>query len=451
MNTWADTHLNIPSDHPDAERLKQLMVRKNPEYEAAVRLGFATHGIDPYIHEYREAGGRLKLPRSLWPELTDRARVEDRTEPGEPANLGREIKLRDYQVEPVAEAVRQLRNHQQGVVLQAVPGAGKTLCSLEVARRVGTKTIVLVHKSFLLNQWRDRIKTFLGIDAGVVWQDTNDTDAPIVIAMAQTLSSRTYSPEWYSQFGLVICDETHRFSAPTFSEAIVNFPARWRLGVTATPERADGLEWVFQAHIGPVGVTMHAERVDPEVYVIPTPLNTVVEGPLMSRGKPDYVKMITFLTESEARNRQIIEHTLDAAKNGRNIVVFSDRRKHLEVLAEMFAAGCNERGMRVTHGFYVGGMKEEELAVTATRQVLFSTYAMAAEGLDIPKLDTCIMTTPKSTIIQTVGRIQRTMEGKPQPVVLDFVDQGIGISRGLARRRQREYEEQGWPVNDWTS
>lgn len=446
---WVDTHLHIPRDHPDAGRLMDFVTRPNPEFQSAQKLGFSTHGIPRELREFEVRGNEVILPRELAHDLPVGTDCEDRSTLGDRVDLGKPIQLRDYQRDAVTATVQELEVFR-GAVLRAAPGAGKTVASLEVARRLGRRTLVLVHKSFLMNQWVDRIREFLGVETGFVWQDRFDVDKPIVIAMAQTLHARDYHAEQFASFGTLIVDETHRFSADTFVASVARIPARYRLGVTATPKRKDGLEWVFHAHIGPVAVTMELTRESPDVYIIPTVIDQVNEAPLMRPGgKPDFVKTVTFLTSSAARNRQIVTYLVDAAQNGRRVIVFSDRLKHLEDLAELFASECAEAGVNATFGFFVGGMTEEQRVISAGRQVVFSTTSFASEGLDVPELDTCVLASPKASIIQIVGRVQRSLPGKPKPVVLDFVDGGLSVCRGLAWKRAQEYANQKWVVNDW--
>lgn len=436
------------SDQAVANVLKREYTRVNPKWESARRLGFSTAGIPPYLSVYQDEGSLLRFPREAAQHLPGGTRVEDRTTEGEPAYLGTPVKLRDYQRDAVAAAVAELRAYK-GCVLQAAPGAGKTVMSLEVARQMGRKTLVLVHTSFLMTQWRDRITQFLGVTSGTVHQDDFDVDHGIVIAMAQTLNARRFDDDFYRQFGLVLVDETHRFAAETFQEAIVQFPARYRLGLTATPERRDKLEWVFFAHIGPVAVKAEIPRQSPQIYLVPAAMGPVDERPLRNyQGMPDHVKTISFLTESRSRNHQIAEFAVDAARNGRRVIVFSDRRAHLEDLAEIFQLRCQQEGINATFGFFVGGMKEAARAIASDRQVIFSTYQFAKEGLDIAELDTLIMATPKGDCIQAIGRIQRVLPGKPQPIVIDIVDD-VEACRGLTRRRLRQYHAQGWDVEDW--
>lgn len=447
---WIDTHLHLPVDHIYARSLVSKCTVPNPAYSEAERLGFSTRGIEPFLKLYVESkkSDTYIFPRQLFNSIRDwENTIEDRTSRGLHTHLGRAIKLRATQVEPVEQAVQFLKR-DYGMTLIAPPGSGKTVASLEIARRMGVKVGVLVHQSFLLNQWVDRVKEFLGIDAGVVHQNRCEFDAPIVIMMAQSINARwdKYPKELFENIGLLIVDECHRFSAETFSESVQYFRSKYRLGLTATPDRADGMGWLFQAHIGEIKVRMSVDRDDPIVYVLNTPIKLASEKPLLSRGRPDLVKAVSYVVQSEARNRLIVKYMVEAVKNNRRPICFSDRRQHLIELADMFKETCAELGIRATFGFYVGGMTEQERTIASNRQAIFATYQFAKEGLDIPELDTIVFGTPKGDIIQAVGRIQRIMAGKPKPIVFDLVDNAITMSRGLFKKRMKQYEAQKWEI-----
>lgn len=443
-----DTHLCVPRRERDTiTRLREKYRRPNPKYQSAQRMGYATRGIPPWIELAVEDNGVVRFPREAVHELPKGVRIENRTSLGQAVDLGRPIRLRDYQVDPVDRTLAELERFHGGV-LQSAAGSGKTVMALEIARRLGRKTLVLVHTSFLMTQWRDRIQQFLGVSAGTIQQDVIDTDHPIVLAMIQTVINRDLPEHLVEQFGLVISDEVHRISADTWRESIVRFPATYRLGISATPKRQDGLEWVFQAHIGPVVVVGESVLDEPEIYLVPTPVGRI-PAPTNRMGKPDFVATVSLLSEHDRRNQQIAGYIQEAVGKNRKIIVFSDRRAHLEDLAKRFERDCEKRGIEADYGFFVGGMSEAGRAAASERQVIFSTFQFAREGLDVAALDTCMLVTPKSTVIQAVGRIQRALPGKPHPVVLDFVDDGIGVCRGLARRRLRQYRAQGWTVHDW--
>lgn len=447
MRPYIDSWLHLPLDHPQASVLKKELTQPNPAYDNAVNLGFSTRGIDRWVLGYEESlqNGVLKIPRAYVNSLKEE--VDDHTASGLKTYLGKPIKLRPNQIGPADAIEAHLRAKTHGTV-KAPPGSGKTVLGLEVARRFGVKVGVLVHQTFLMNQWKERIEQFLpGVKVGMVRQDRCEYDADIVLMMAQSIAGKDYPKELYERVGFLIVDEAHRFSAETFQRSIVKFPARYRLGLTATPDRADGMQWIFQGHLGKISAEMSVERETPQVYVVPSNLRYVANiKALMVNGKQNLSKVINFVADSPARNRQVVELVVQAAEKQRKVIVFSDRRQHLVDMAEEFKSQAKKAGVNATIGFFVGGMTEKDRAIASGRQVIFATYQFAKEGLDIAELDTCILATPKGDIIQTVGRIQRVVPGKPRPIVIDVVDQAIGLCSGLARKRQEQYFEQGWEV-----
>lgn len=446
-----DTHLRLPLNHPDGEKIAERLTRSNPEYTQALRLGFSTHGKPRVIREYTTTDTHWIFPRYWAKAVSNREQIEDRTAPGVSEDMGRPMVPRDYQVDPIDRAVSVLRE-DYGVTLKGAPGLGKSNVGIAIAQRLGVRTLILVHTEFLLDQWVDRIRDFTGVEAGRVQQDVYDVDKPFVVAMVQTLHSREYPQEFYTMFGLVIGDEIHRYSAETFVSTIQKFPARYRLGLTATEKRKDGLEWIFFSHIGPVGVEMSRDMLKPTVYRVNTNTESRDPNALRHRGKPSFTKAVSFIVEDEGRTALIAALAVDAVENGRGkIIVFSQRRKHLEVLQEYYVAQCEARGLNDASedwAFYVGGMTTEQREAAEKHRVLFATVSLAAEGLDIPELDTVILSTPVADTIQIVGRAQRTMEGKLKPIVIDIVDRYVPELMGSARKRLRQYQEQGWEVRD---
>lgn len=265
----------------------------------------------------------------------------------------------------------------------------KTVCSLKLIADIGRTAIVIVHKSFLMNQWVERIKEYFDIgedEIGIVRQDRCQYEGrKIVVAMAQSLLSRNYPTEFYHYFGTLVVDEVHRFAAPTFRQTIVMFPARYRIGVTATPNRADGLQSVFESHIGKIRARGEKRKVKPEIKQIPADFSIASERPFKDyRGKVNLTKVVSAIIESETFNRQVARLAVKAASAGRKLIIFSDRVKHLETLETFIKTEMAKQGKRFTIGFYIGGMKEEELAISATRHIILATYAMACLPLNQP-------------------------------------------------------------------
>lgn len=361
--------------------------------------------------------------------------------------------LRPNQI-PVVDDVLD-RGEPNGVVVMPC-GTGKTVVALRLLASIQKRTLVMVHKEFLLDQWKDRIGEFLGIPAdqvGIIQQNRCEFDKPISIGMIHSLSGeREYPPEMYQTYGCVISDEVHRLSAPTWRKAIERFPAAVRIGLSATPRRADRLENVFFWHIGPVIAQAEGQDLNPIVYRLK--VKTVVPNPAKywrgrgEKARLNLARLVNDLVCLGHRNDKIIRQIVRALEKNRRILLLSDRLEHLDLLEEGTRRAFElkgEDGAAVSIGRYVGGLKSEERRAAAECDLILGTFAMAKEGLDIPELDVLILATPKGDVEQSVGRVLRELEGKKKPVVLDFVDRidTIPELNFLSDKRLRIYRKIG--------
>jgi len=304
-------------------------------------------------------------------------------------------------------------------------------------------TLVVVHKEFLVNQWKERIAQFLPTaKVGIVQQDDCDFGGKsIAIGMMQSLTQKMYSTLFYRWPGLVIFDETHRIGAATFSHVPPKFAARYRLGLTATPRRKDGAESVFFYHIGKVLHASQEQRLRPKVKRVSTGFKLVRSGNFNLSLAPKSL-LLKFLCGSTHRNRKISETLVEAVQAGRKVIVLSERLQHLDTLQQMFLTLWQEKGGSEppSCGSYVGGMSQEALAVAAKAQIIFATSQYAQEGLDLPALDTLFLTTPLADVEQAVGRILRPHPDKKDPIVVDFRDDEVPLCKKFAEMREQLYE-----------
>lgn len=346
-----------------------------------------------------------------------------------------------------------------GGCLQMFAGGGKTVSSLQIAHRMQVPVLVLVHQQFLMDQWQERIEEFCGITPGIIRQDTCEWyDRPISIGMIQSLiGERTYDPGMYNWWGMIIIDEVHHMGASQFNRAIDRFPAHYRLGLTATPKRKDGMSEVFFRSIGPILHTAKVKRVKGNAYQLFTRIKVNDKAYRMrspkgsKRARVNTAKMITNLSKNKERNEQILDNLVKGYNKGRKIIALSHRREHLNYLeAEMHKRGCKDTGQYV--GQSAGASKKSQdkakaaLEKASKAQLIFATYQMAAEGLDIKELDCAHLLTPISDCEQAVGRIQRELEGKPTPVVIHYVDLGSKVLTGMANSVKRVLKRVGFSI-----
>ena len=326
------------------------------------------------------------------------------------------------------------RNHR--FVLGDFTVTHNTTMALAYAAHLKVRTLIIVHKEFLANQWKERIGQFCpGATIGRVQQDTFDIECDFVIAMIQTMCSRENDPKAFDSFGFVIVDEAHHIGAAAFSQTMFKLCPRYSLGLTATPERKDGLTNILYWFLGPEIFRVQREnqattRVEPVFFDDPL----FREAPPVSRlGKINMAGMVTQLTEIDARNQKILS-LVRGLDPSRRVLLLSDRREHC------FWLRNNLEGSAV----YLGGMSEKDLDVASKHHIIVATYSMAQEGLDIPVLDTLIMTTPHSDVTQAVGRIMRETPGKVNaPLIIDIVDRW-SVFNSMFRKRCVIYKASGF-------
>ena len=346
---------------------------------------------------------------------------------------------RDYQSKVIDMYLDSCRDgpfnkYSRGGLLSVFCGWGKTMAAIYIVSKLKKKTLVIVHKEFLLNQWISEIKRFLpDATIGTIQGQKIDTKGKdIVIGMLQSISMKDYEPELFEEFGLTIIDECHHIAAEVFSRALPKINSYYMLGLSATPNRADGLSKVFHHYLGPFIYKIMTRNDEQKVRV-----HTIY----YSDNHPDYSreeltafnkvcvpKMVTNIVNCGNRNLLINCLIKRLVADGRKILVLSDRRDHLSCIYSMAY-------QYATVGYYMGGMKQKELDISAEKQVILGTYPMSSEGLNIPDLDTAIFTTSKSSIEQSIGRIVRKVHQR-QPYAFDIVDDFSVFPRQYYKREK---------------
>lgn len=415
---------------------------------------------------YAESPQRIWVPRE-WGKQEFGVAEKTRMEEGDDCSSGLQFRgdLRPYQKELLGDWSSGVIPSvaPEGRILTVPCGYGKTVMSLWCAAAVGKKTMVVVHKEFLMNQFHDEIRRFLpDAKIGKLQGDTVDVDGKdIVLVMLQSLVMRGYPDEVFRGVGMVIFDECHHLAAEVFSRALLS-RGFWRmLGLSATPKRKDNLSKVFHWHLGEFLAKVESRKKEHvKVWAIRhrVPKNaSSVEYLKEPKTMTDHVslpRLITRIAEREDRSAMIAEVVVDLVKKeNRQVLVLADRKILLGWFHDRFTSPTFHGGVLVGDvGYYVGGMKSAALDDSATKKVVLGTFAMASEGMNIPSLDTLVMATPKSDIIQSVGRILRKKaeDRHVVPLVVDIIDPHPSLQRQYAKRKTTyrscdyEVEEHSW-------
>ena len=320
-----------------------------------------------------------------------------------------------------------------------------TIMALNIVSQLNKKTLVIVHKEFLLNQWVDRIRDFLpsarvGKIQGKVF-DIENKD--IVIGMIQTMYDRPYPPNTFGSFGLTVLDEVHRVGSEEFSKTLLKVVTPYMLGISATVDRKDGLTELLYMFIGPkIYSEVRRESDGVQVRAIQYDHSHIEykDEQLDYRGNIKYSTMINQISDFGPRKQFLVRILQDLIRENSDnqIMILSHKRDLLDYLQkEIDTIGF------ATCGQYVGGMKQTALQVSETKQIVLATYAMAAEALDIKTLNSLVMVSPKTDIIQSVGRILRTRgDGK---IIVDVVD-SHDVFQNQWKKRRAYYKKSNYQI-----
>ena len=339
-----------------------------------------------------------------------------------------------------------------GGLIELACGMGKTVIGLNIISRLRKKTLIIVHKEFLMNQWIERIEQFLPeAKVGKIQGSKIDSDEKdIVIGMLQSLSMKEYESSVFDSFGLTIIDEVHHISSEVFSNSLFKIVTKYMLGLSATMNRKDGTTRVFKMFLGPILFKgKREEQFDVEVRGIEYQARDEQFNEVATdfRGNVAFSTMISKLCSYNRRSEFILEVLEDLfIENPEQQVMILAHNKSL--LKYLYDAVEHRKIADGSVGYYVGGMKEAALKETESKRVVIATYAMAAEALDIKTLSTLIMATPKTDIEQSVGRILR--EKHKQPIVVDIIDSHEPFKKQWFKRKQF-YKKENYKVTYTTS
>ena len=303
-------------------------------------------------------------------------------------------------------------NNGFGGLLEVGCGQGKTVMALYLISKLNIKTLIIVHKEFLMNQWIERINQFLPNSkiGKIQGQIIDIDDKDIVIGMLQSLSMKDYPDNLFDSFGFTIIDETHHIGAEVFVRSLFKVTTKYMLGLSATMTRKDGLTKVFKLFIGDViykYIDKETHDVLVNVYTFKSPCSNFNEDILNFQGKPQYSSMITKISDFNSRSEFIIKIISHIFNNNpdQQLIILAHNKSLLKYLYDSI---LHKQLANSSIGYYIGGMKETALKLSENKSIILATYAMAAEALDIKTLTTLLMASPKTDVTQSIGRILRT-------------------------------------------
>jgi len=442
----------IYKDKFSETELKKIRKELNVQPYTPFKSKFAPPNNFPV---YLEGPSKMYLPKYWALKRFGEAEKID-INPGVDIDVSFDGKMREIQQKAIDGFMNNYKsdNYTGGLICLGC-GMGKTVVAIKIISMIRKKVLIVVHKEFLLSQWVERINQFLpNASIGRIQQKKFEVEGKdICIAMLQTLSMRKFPEGAFDCFGLTIVDESHHISSETFSQALPKIATKCTLGLTATPTRADGLTKVFEWYLGKIA--FKAKREDKQKTFVKilkykstdehyTKLEEGFEGRIITS------RMINNVAEYKPRlNLMITEISKVMEEPGRCIIILSDRREHLDKLDKKLN---KKLGHKFCIGQYVGGMKQSVLDENAQKcDIILSTFNMAAEALDIPKLNTLFLSTPKSNIEQSCGRILR-QEHNVIPLIIDICDNFMPFDRQTKKRitfyKKNKYNFKEFEIQD---
>lgn len=442
-----------------------LLTFDNPEYISRERLGKWTGNTYKYITLYEKRNGDIILPFGMfarvWCEwkhcFTD---VEREIAPMRVRNYNSGIDTRDYQERAIQAALR-ARNG----ILVAPCGSGKTQMGLEIAARIGGKTLWLTHTQDLLNQSMARARECFDIPAsefGTITGGKINVGNTITFATIQTMSNINLA-EYKDEWDTIIVDECHHcVGSPTrlqmFYKVLSALSARYKFGLTATPYRADGLDGCMRAIIGDIVHEVKREEVADNTCLVrvkfaDTGYTPNIDKVLLGDGSLVYSSLIDDLISNIMRNEYVADIIRAVEKDNKPILVLSERIDHLRTLRELMPSYLRFSTLIISATGQSKKAREERKEAldnlnSGKLKILFATYKLAKEGLDVPNLEYVVFASPikdKTTVIQAAGRVARKAEGKEFGTIIDFTD-NFGLLKGYARQRKNIYKKMGYYI-----
>lgn len=429
---------------------------QNPDFYKTQAMRLSTFGKPRVISCAEDFPKHVALPRGCMQEVLELLRqhsiepmITDERVAGSSTDFvfaGTLTMLQDA-------AARSILAHETGI-LSATTAFGKTVVAASIIARRKINTLVLVHRRELMDQWKERLSTFLNIDPkqiGIVGGGKEKRTGLVDIAVIQSLNKKGVVKEYIGEYGQIIVDECHHVSAFSFEQVLKRAKAKYVFGLTATPIRQDGHHPIVTMQCGPVRFRVDAKSQAAsrgmEHKVIPRYTTFRLTEQLSNPGIQDIYQM---LVTDEARNEMIFDDLLKCLDEGRSPILLTERTSHVEYFQdrlEKFAKnvivlrGGMGKKQREALRQKIANVQDHE------ERVLIATGKLIGEGFDDARLDTLFLVHPiswKGTLQQYAGRLHRSHSNKTEVRIYDYVDLQVPILMSMFKKRVKGYKAMGY-------
>lgn len=438
----SDIKIQYPSKEITQWARDNLTV-SNPEFTTKLRMNLWLGNTPETLSLYERRGYTLVLPfgviNDILPMLHG-SQVETDFVESEPIDYNAEVPLYDYQKKAVDKAMLNYYG-----IIQSPAGSGKTQMGIALVSKLRKRTLWLTHTKDLLNQSRKRAEQYIDKSLiGTITDGKVNLGAGITFATIQTMCKLDlYQYKHY--FDVIIVDECHRVAGtPTtmtqFYKVLNNLSCRHKYGLSATVHRSDGMIKATYAVLGKIIHSVSDDEVGDKIMKVG--VKTISTGIAMdlscvnTDGTLNYAKMISSLCGNQKRNKIIRDCILENADC--SCLILSDRLVHLDILYNSLPEQLQEKAVVIKGS---SDKKLREKAIEDMRKgkktIMFASYSLAKEGLDIPRLERLFMVSPQkdyAIVTQSIGRIARTFKGKKDPICYDFVDNSIYFKKSFLKR-----------------
>ena len=411
-------------------KLKSFASFENPQIKLLLSLRKPLYNTPKYLKGYEESSEFLKLPRGLKEKLFEYLNynlvkykiIDNRVF----ENIETKKILFTLRAEQ-EDAIKEILKYDSSICV-APPGFGKTLIGAKIFEQRAVKTLIIVNKNMLLDQWISRFVDYFGYkksDIGFLGKSQNRLNGNIDIATMQSLNN---IPELVENYTQVIVDECHHIPALTFEQIVKNFKGKYILGLSATPNRKDELDPILYQQLGNISYEYKKPKTHTNrLLVIKTEFTSSADN---------YAAIINELVSNEDRNRQIVKTIKENID--RKILLLSDRIEHLNLLENILKE--ENIDFVSVHGSQNKKEQVENMQKVKTSSLILATSSFFGEGIDFPHLNTIIFATPISfygRLIQYLGRIGR---GNQECLAIDFLDSKNAMLNSTYKKRLEGYK-----------
>ncbi len=435
--------------------LKKELNFPNPDFYAKERFGYSTWQTHRFIKTLEVLPDGVAAPLGFLNKLNEfvkkeqlKAEITDLRITTKQTRFPSKLILRKDQKRVLSRLVVNNR-----VILEAQPGFGKTMVALALMKKLGQRTLIIVHTNTLLHQWQKRITDYFSLtkdDLGLIGDNKWKIGKKVTIASYMTLSRRGVD-EIKNYFGLIIVDECHHVPANTFSTVVKQFPAKYVLGLTATTFRKDKLERLMYLYISDQVITATNDNLNESKASGSTVKTELITRKTQFKGNgklENFQEACRLVITDVNRNDQIASDIVAVLVTGAKCLVLTERIEHCETLLEL----VRHRAKGIHAAIATGVMTKKQRERIAKRmeqerfQLLIATGKLIGEGFDWPAVSHLFLAFPFSwmgRLIQYVGRVQRKCEGKTQAIVHDYFDDQVSMLKLMYFKRLRTYRNLG--------